>query len=334
MKKLILTTGDSGAGALKKAGLADCVIGFGLRFVWGKLWSPAKLETFLSSRSTPDDDPEAYWLAPLSGQATEDARGRGLGLVEFCGQFETVELWIDPEPNAQLMLVWLLDFLRPYKHVVSRFFLVQPDINISECTPEVLMAVRPTLAPITGDHLEAASAAWQAWRAPTPELWAGLLMRDLSVLPRLSQSVVELLEELPHRANGLGATELRMLELLSAQGHAGPFDLFPGYQKSNRRRVFAYWEVGALLDGLASGPAPAITGLAEGPFTLDMHEDSGRHMRYTQSSLSLTAFGKAALAGTDDFSRHNPIHRWWGGTELTNDRLWRWDPTNRALIAP
>jgi hypothetical protein len=29
--------------------------------------------------------------------------------------------------------------------------------------------------------------------------------------------------------------------------------------------------------------------------------------------------------------RHNPIDRWWGGTRLTNDRLWRWDP---ILIAP
>jgi hypothetical protein len=29
------------------------------------------------------------------------------------------------------------------------------------------------------------------------------------------------------------------------------------------------------------------------------------------------------LAGEEDFSRHNPIHRWWGGTELTGDNLWR-----------
>ena len=52
------------------------------------------------------------------------------------------------------------------------------------------------------------------------------------------------------------------------------------------------------------------------------------------SKLKLTKFGEAVLAGTDDFSRHNPIDRWWGGTELTNDRLWRWDPANRALTAP
>ena len=145
--------------------------------------------------------------------------------------------------------------------------------------------------------------------------------------------MAELLEELPGRVTGLGATELRILELLS-EGCGRPFDLFPGHEKHNKRRVFGYWEVGSLLDGLARGPAPGVSGLDEGPFTLEMHEDSVRHQRYTRSILSLTALGEAVLAGADDFSRHNPIHRWWGGTELTNDRLWRWDPVDRALVAP
>ena len=192
----------------------------------------------------------------------------------------------------------------------------------------------PAAVAVEGAHLETASAAWQAWRAPTPQAWFSLLGRDLSVLPKLSRSVVELLEELPHLASGLGTTEMRMLEILSELGQARPFDLFPGYQKSNARRVFAYWEVGSLLDGLTSGPSPAITGIEEGPFTLEMHNDADRHTHYKQSRLSLTALGKAVLSGTEDFIRHNPIHRWWGGTELTNDRLWRWDPANRALIEP
>jgi hypothetical protein len=44
-----------------------------------------------------------------------------------------------------------------------------------------------------------------------------------------------------------------------------------------------------------------------------------------------TEFGKVIVAHQEDFSRHNPIDRWWGGTRLTNDRLWRWNP---ALVAP
>jgi len=44
--------------------------------------------------------------------------------------------------------------------------------------------------------------------------------------------------------------------------------------------------------------------------------------------------GRDILAGRADFSRHNPVDRWWGGTELINDRLWRWDAAKQALIAP
>jgi len=40
------------------------------------------------------------------------------------------------------------------------------------------------------------------------------------------------------------------------------------------------------------------------------------------------------LVHAGDFSRHNPIHRWWGGTQLTNDNLWRWDTKSRKLIVP
>lgn len=110
--------------------------------------------------------------------------------------------------------------------------------------------------------------------------------------------------------------------------------MFPGHHKPNKRRVFGYWEVGSLLDGLARCSTPAVSGLDEGPFTTAMHEDTNRHERYQRSKLNLSPLGKAVLARTEDFSLHNPIRRWWGGTELNNHRFWRWDAANRALIAP
>jgi len=56
-----------------------------------------------------------------------------------------------------------------------------------------------------------------------------------------------------------------------------------------------------------------------------------RHKASLRSRLSLTEFGRDVVAHEADFSRHNPIDRWWGGTHLTNDRLWRYDP---VLTAP
>lgn len=78
----------------------------------------------------------------------------------------------------------------------------------------------------------------------------------------------------------------------------------------------------------------SVAGLNEGPFTLDLHHDRERRRRYKQSRLSLTALGKAILEQTEDFSRHNPVHRWFGGTELADGRLWRWDAANKTLVAP
>lgn len=332
MKRLILTTNHSGAGGLAEAWLADCVIPLSPGFIWGPLPSRIELETFLSSRSTGHQAAGSHWL-DFTGRRFEEDRAEGLGLIEFCARFEAVELWVDPDPNAQLTLIWLLDYLRHHAEAASKLRLVQADVRIGNCTPEELAKWRLPTVKLLNAHLEAASMGWQAYLQPRPQDWFNLLGEDLSVLPQLRQSVLELLEELPMDATGLGATEMRMLELISA-GNAGPFDVFPGDNGRNQRRVFGYWEVGTLLDGLARCPEPVVSGLDEGPFTLEMHDDRNRLERYRRSKLELTALGKAVLARAEDFSRHNPIHRWWGGTELTNDRLWRWDRASRDLIAP
>ncbi len=307
MTRLILTFDDNPTGALKRAGLADRVVPLDRRFVWGKLPPPSELKR----RALID-------YVPLS---------------EFCERFESVELWVDPEPNSHLQLVWLLDHLRPHANVVARLSLAQTKTSIDGLRTEEWIAQRPRVVPIDSNHLEIATAAWAAWRAPTPAAWLDLLTLDLTGLPPLKQTVTSLLEELPIRATGLGTTELQLLELVAA-GNVHPYDLFPGHEKPNQLITYDYWEVGKLLDGIARCVNPAVSGLAEGPFDLDMHNSKDRHGRYKNSTLSLTELGKALLAGTDDFSRHNPIHRWWGGTELTNDRLWRWDPDNGRLIAP
>ena len=228
------------------------------------------------------------------------------------------------------MLLWLLDYLHTHAKPVPNLSLRLVDFRIGDHNEKQLAKYKVPAVEITRDHLEVASVAWQAYRAPTPEAWFNLLKRDLSLVPQLGPCVLELLEELPRSATGLGATEMRMLELLSA-GNAGPFDVFPGHRKPSQRRVFGYWEVGSLLDGLAHCPAPAVSGLDEGPFTLEMHDDANRFEQYKRSKLKLTELGKAILVQADDFSRHNPIDRWWGGKHLTNDRLWRWNP---VLIAP
>jgi len=323
MTRLILTSSDSAGGCLLRAGIGDIVIPLGFRFVWDALPSDAKLEAMLGPGS----------LDHFSQQRLGAFHPKEVGPLDLSERCETVELWFDPEPNAQLMLAQLLDCLGSRENIVSKLTLFQADVDIAGQPPEAISEWKPPGVKIRHEHLQAASMAWQAYRQPTPQHWADLLENDLSVLPQLRQTVLELLDELPMPLTGLGATEMRMLELVAA-GNATPFDIFPGHLKRNTRRVYKYWEIGELLDGLARCPVPAVAGLDEGPFTDEMRDDGDRRARYKQSKLSLTALGKAVLARTEDFSRHNPIHRWWGGTELSNDNLWRWDPMNRTLVAP
>jgi hypothetical protein len=328
MTRLILTTDASGAGGLKGARCAEIVIPFDPRFVWGPLPSEAELVMLLARHEAAD-----HWLWNVYRKYFGKIDRNEIGLIDFCERSETIELWIDPDPSAQLTLIWLLGYLRRHEKIASRLTLVQAETSIGDKSPKRLAKCKPAAVDVANDHFEIADIAWQAYRTPTPQAWFDLLNRDLSILPRLRTCVVELLEELPQRVTGLGATEMRMLELI-AEGDTGPFDVFPGYKKRNERRVFAYWEIGTLLDRLARCSVPAVSGLEEGPFTSELHRDRSRRERYKRSKLKITALGEAILAGTEDFSRHNPVHRWWGGTELTNDRLWRWDSASLTLVVP
>jgi hypothetical protein len=331
MTRLILTMDDTGAGTLRDAGLADIVLPFGFRFVWGPLPSDAELVTAVAPRSAQHVQITDHWLWNVHRKHLGETGSNEIGLIDLCERCETIKLWIDPDPNAQLTLIWLLDYLRHHAKIASKLTLVQADTAIGGHLPEQVATWRLPAIRILNDHLEQASTAWRAYRAPTPQDWFNLLSKDLSILPNLRRAVVKLLEELPMRATGLGATEMRMLQLLS-EGIMNPIGLFPHHR--HQRKVFGYWEAGSLLDGLAHCPAPAVSGLGEGPFPFERYGSRTLHERYARSRVSLTVLGEAILKWTEDFSRHNPISRWWGGTRLTNDSLWRWDPGYRALIAP
>jgi hypothetical protein len=312
-----------------KPEFADLVLNFFFRFGWGPLPSPDELATYLGP-GTPDVKHGHHWSDFATGgnrNKNSDREDLDLSLAEFCQHYETVELWFDTQPNAQLQLVWLLDYFRPYPETVAKLKFRLVDLAMIEL--DRLGKWSPPSVDITEKELETASAAWQAYRAPTPKACFDLLGKDLSALPLLKPVLIDLLEELPSSSTGLGATEMRMLELI-ARGYSLTNALFHLYQL-RQTRIFGEWEYGYLLDGLAFGPRPAVTGLDEQLRTLDRKNLRDRHPAYLRSRLSLTEFGKAALAHKEDFSRHNPIDRWWGGTHLTNDNLWRWNPT---LIKP
>jgi hypothetical protein len=322
MKRLILT-GWGGGSDLIRSGLAEIVVPFHFKFEWGPLPQAEKLSAYLAAYTAELGHAEHWsdWVHWPRG-----TKGRKLSLAEFCEPYDEIELWFGATVRDQLQLVWLLDHLGSHPALARKLglrlldsdLIFSPDYDLAKSEPHI------PVVEVAAAEFETAKSAWSAYRAPTPEACMDLLRRDLSALPMLRPALLDLLAELPSPRTGLGATEMRFLEML-ARGFANTNGLF--HLRSHRRtQVFGEFELGSLLEGLALGPRPVVAGLGDELRTIDPENLRARHEVYLRSRLSLTEFGKAVLAGEEDFSRHNPIDRWWGGTHLTNDRLWRYGP--------
>jgi hypothetical protein len=231
-----------------KGGFADLALDLAFfRFIWGPQPSPDQLANYLGPRT--DQRQGAHW-SDWGGRwnQSENRMHQDLSLAEFCQQYETVELWFDMRPDAQLKLVWLLDYFSAYPEAVARLRLRVIDQEMIGLHPDALGKWRPHLVSVIEKDLATASAAWQAYRSPTPEACFDLLHRDLSALPLLKPVLRNLLEELPSVSTGLGATEMRMLEMI-ASGWANVNPLFH-FREVRQTRIFSEWELGYLLDGL------------------------------------------------------------------------------------
>src|ERR1700744_5902445 len=278
MKRLILANDSSAARVLGAARRADFVVSLQRQLVWGRPPSDSELSGFFGDRKKPGS--RVNWQDDQQQHRRDEIGAANVGLVELCSRFDSIELWMDPRPNDQLQLICLLHYFRAHTAVASRLSLVQAHVPVGGQTPEVLATWKLPATTISSGHFELASRAWRAFGAATPQDWFDLLATDVSLLPRLRSAVTALLEELPWRRTGLGATEMRMLDLIAAWKQTP--QAVGAHEARDSGRVFGYWEQGALLDGIARCRKPLVSGLKEGPFTMELHDDRVRHRRYNK----------------------------------------------------
>ena len=195
---------------------------------------------------------------------------------------------------------------------------------------EAIPALAATAAPVTKAQIDLAKRAWTALRQPTPEAWVRLLDDDTSALPFLRPAVIRMLEELPG-PDGLTRTERQMLATIEGSESITALGLFMAVQKMEDAEFMGDWSFWRLLDQLSLADEPLVAGLEGAPF---QHTDPELAKAYLTSRLSLTSLGKAVLAGGADWTEHHTVDRWWGGTHLSEDTLWRWDGEAQALIPP
>jgi Domain of unknown function (DUF1835) len=256
--------------------------------------------------------------------ANLQARDRGLARADA---FDRVVLWFEHDLYDQLQLLQILDWFS--REEPRELLLVQASEFLGRQNEEEIEALRANEGPVTAEQLALAAGAWAAFRAQTPEPWHALLGQDLSSLPFLGQAVLRMLEELPGR-DGVSRSQRQILTALSS-GITTPPALFVAVQRTEQAVFMGDWSFWGLLDGLALARGPLIEGLDGAPFR---PEQANLRSSYFGGELRLTAFGEAVLEGREDDAALNKIDRWWGGTHLTNDRLWRFDGETERLIAP
>ena len=340
MTRLALAFSESGAGSLKAARVADRIVLASHTLVSGPVPRCAKPATFFRERAA------LYAADPSLKAELEDLGTRWhwryragpawRRLPATCKPFDHIDIWADAPPNSQFLLAQTLDWLRTDADVAERLAIVHVNEPLGGLAPDHPKVLGPAFVRVDGGALELASRVWHAFTQPTPLACAALLALDLDPLPQFRPALLDWLAELPAPVTALGATETWMLRRI-AVGGTSPFDVIrslAGERPAGAPRVLGYWEAGSALVGLAHAANPAIVGLPAGPFSLAMHDREERFERWKTSTLSLTDLGRALVRGDADWSNHNPIRRWWGGTHLTDGSVWRWDPAARNVVAP
>ncbi|WP_247418764.1 MULTISPECIES: hypothetical protein [unclassified Bradyrhizobium] len=321
---MILTTNDGAAAVLGRSNLANIALGFSLRFVWGQLPSEEELAVGLEARSAKHSRRGDHWLDGVGRDRLMGFGSPDIGFFQLCEKFDSIEIWADPRPNDQLVLVWLLDLLRPYKEITTKLSLVHTDDIIANYAPPSVAKWKLPAFKVAENHVTTASRAWQAYRADTPQPCFDLLMTDLMILPRLRSALIAMLEELPDSVTGLAASETDLLDFVN-DGHTDPRLVCDARWL---RDVLEEHEARDALIELAEHSTPPVL-LGDPSF-----DNEARYRGESEWKVTLTELGRSLVAREDDLWRHNPLTRWWGGTELTNERLWRWDAETRSLIAP
>ena len=179
--------------------------------------------------------------------------------------------------------------------------------------------------------LEEAAGAWAALREPEPTSLAARAMRESAHLPFLAPALRRLLEELPAPADGLSRTERHALEAIAAGAQTPPAAFVAAQRLEEAPFLGDTWFHRALA-ALGQG-AERLVETDEGE-PLPPPPPLGDGRRFAQLRLRLTATGERVLRGEADRVELLGVDRWLGGTHVTAENAWRWEPGEPKLVRP
>ena len=246
-----------------------------------------------------------------------------------------VVLWFEHDLYDQLQLLDVLalthteETARP-ELIVTGSFPGRPSFaGLGELTASELETLWPSRRRATPAALKAATSAWAALQAPEPTALAEWATRETAHLPFLAPALRRLLEELPAPADGLSRTERSALRTIAAGARTPPASFVAAQRLEEAPFLGDTWFYRA-LSVLGQGRARLLE--SDDGTPLPPPPPLGDSQLFARLQLRLTATGERTLRGEADRVELLGIDRWIGGTHITSDNTWRWDPTELKLV--
>jgi hypothetical protein len=247
-----------------------------------------------------------------------------------------VVLWFEHDLYDQLQLLDALALAEsieaaPELIVVGSFPGKPSFAGLGELTATELETLWPSRSRAAPGTVEAAVGAWAAVRAPEPTAVAEYARRDTADLPFLGCALRRLLEELPSPADGLSRTERAVLHTIAAGARTPPASFVAAQRLEEAPFLGDSWFY-RTLSTLGQGDRRLIETDEGEP--LPPPPPLGDGVRFARLSLELTANGERSLHAEADRVELLGIDRWVGGTHVTPENAWRWDPAALTLVRP
>lgn len=306
--KLHITNGDSVVYAWRKGGLV------GTQLPWRDVLHDGPVPAGLA---LPDLSALRAQYLGVAGygnaiKLAHDFQKRDATLAR-CGEYDEILLWFEHDLYDQLQLLQILDYLGGHRLPLGRVQLIQNDDFLGLLAAPELLALQAKRRPVLVETFRAAAEIWAAYRDPSPESLFAIRGKAPVQMRHLRSALERLFQEYPATQSGLSRTQRHILETVAEGAHAKD-DIF---------RLAQLREEAAFL-----GDAPFYKQFG------NLCDPDAPLLQEIENGFRVTSLGRRVLAGEKDWLATHRCDRWIGGVHLAGERIWRWDETAAALVAP
>jgi hypothetical protein len=235
------------------------------------------------------------------------------------------KLWIGTGLSDQLLLAFIVHLFDALKLDFGKLSIIQfekfknnkgsyhPVQGLGLLEPEKIKE-HPAPSQINEKQIQYVKSAWEAFAAPTPELYMEFMAGDSDVMPLLHIAMSYIYYRYPNVINGLSSSDETLLK--NTSDHRPKATKVIGYTLTDEFRgldLVGDWYLFSRLKNLASSKI-------KNPLVKMNPPD--RAMRETE--VQITEFGKLALENKINVLKENGSDDWIGGVHLDfkNNNVW------------